>query len=129
MDNKEKIDEEALMAIMAEPFSVENFKEKFKTKYEPKKEAKKEPPKPKKDKPKQASYEELFLVNKLIKARNGKATYISKEHHERLLSIVHLIGNDSITLFELLNNIIEQHFEQYDAEIKKKFKERYKALL
>ncbi len=103
---------------MAEPFSVEGFKEKFDAKYQPKK-----------DKPKQASYEELFLVNKLIKARDGKATYISKEHHERLLSIVHLIGNDNITLFELLNNIIEQHFEQYETEIKKKFKERYKALL
>ncbi|MBS9775041.1 MAG: DUF3408 domain-containing protein [Tenacibaculum sp.] len=121
MDNNEKIDEEALMSIMAEPFSVEGFKEKFETKYEPKKEAEKEPPKPKKDKPKQASYEELFLVNKLIKARDGKATYISKEHHERLLSVVHLIGNDNITLFELLNNIIEQQLKPMEENILAKF--------
>jgi len=74
------------------------------------------------------SYEKAFLNVETIQKRGNKSMYLSEEYHERLTRIVQVIGNDKIPLFAYLNNIIEHHFQMFEGDIIKEFKDKYKAL-
>jgi len=74
------------------------------------------------------SYEKAFLSTETIQKRGNKSMYLSEEYHERLTRIVQVIGSDKIPLFAYLNNIIEHHFQVFEGDITKEFKEKYKAL-
>lgn len=50
-------------------------------------------------------------------ARFGKSVYIRKEHHERISQIVHIVGGSEITLSDYIDNVLTQHFENYNEEI------------
>lgn len=71
----------------------------------------------KKRKSKAQEYETLFFKEAVIKTRNGKVVYIRKEHHERILKIVRVIGDNEFSLFNYLDNILENHFNTYQNEI------------
>ena len=62
-------------------------------------------------------YETLFIRESNITARLGKAVYIRKEFHDRILKIVQVIGNNEVSLFSYMDNIIAHHFETYQDEI------------
>jgi dTDP-4-dehydrorhamnose reductase len=47
----------------------------------------------------------------------GKTAYISKEHHERITKMLHVIGKNEVSLFDFLHNVLEQHFTTYKGEI------------
>ena len=54
-------------------------------------------------------------------ARFGKSVYIQRKHHERISQIVHVIGNSEITLYDYIDNVLTQHFKNYNEEITHSF--------
>lgn len=69
-------------------------------------------------------YEDLFFKAASIKTRNGKVVYIRKEHHDRIMKIVRVIGENEFSLFNYLDNILEHHFATYQDEITKLYRKR-----
>lgn len=74
-------------------------------------------------------YEILFFGNMGGNARNGKSVYIRPEFHERLMRIVQVIGEDKISLYAYLDNVLEYHFREFAEQIKKSFDDKYKPIL
>jgi hypothetical protein len=78
--------------------------------------------------PKKRNYEEVFLTNRYPSGRSGKVVYIRPEYHERLLRIVQLTREEKTTLYSYIDNILEQHFNDFGTEIQKFFNERNKPI-
>lgn len=57
-------------------------------------------------------------------ARFGKSLYIRKEHHERISQIVSVIGQGKITLYEYVDNVLNEHFKKYHEKIVDSFNEK-----
>jgi hypothetical protein len=62
-------------------------------------------------------YERLFIRNSPANTRSGKTAYIRKEFHERIIKIVQVIGDNEISLFSYLDNVLEHHFNTYKGDI------------
>lgn len=62
-------------------------------------------------------YQSLFMHETALTARSGKTAYISKEHHERITKMLHVIGKNEVSLFDFLHNVLENHFATYRGEI------------
>jgi hypothetical protein len=62
-------------------------------------------------------YKSLFMRKTSLTARSGKTAYISKEHHERMTKMLHVIGKNEVSLFDFLHNVLENHFATYKGEI------------
>lgn len=86
----------------------------------------KEPPReePKRRENKIQEYEDLFFREAAIKTRNGKVVYIRKEHHDKIMKIVRVIGENEFSLFNYLDNILEHHFSTYQDEITKLYRKK-----
>jgi hypothetical protein len=54
--------------------------------------------------------------------------YIRPEYHERLLRIVQLTREEKTTLYSYIDNILEQHFNDFGTEIQNFFNERNKPI-
>lgn len=74
------------------------------------------------------SYEKLFLKNNNLVARNGKSIYIQPELHERLFRITRVIAGSNISVSNYLDNILRHHFTEFETEIKKTVKDKYKPI-
>lgn len=74
-------------------------------------------------------YETLFLRITEGNARNGKSVYIRSDFHERLTRIVQVIGEDKVSLYSYLENVLEYHFREFGDQIKKSFDDKYKPIL
>ena len=70
-----------------------------------------------KRKRKTQDYEALFIKEVNITARLGKTVYIRKEFHDRILKIVQVIGENEVSLFSYIDNIIAHHFDSFQDEI------------
>jgi len=66
---------------------------------------------------KSPDYEELFIQEAGITARTGKSVYIRKEHHDKIMKIVQVIGKNQVSLFSYIDNVLSQHFSAYQDEI------------
>jgi TorA maturation chaperone TorD len=66
---------------------------------------------------KSPDYEELFIQEAGITARTGKSVYIRKEHHDKIMKIVQVIGKNQVSLFSYIDNVLSQHFATYQDEI------------
>lgn len=77
----------------------------------------------------EVQYEEIFFRNPDTSARHGKSVYISPEFHERLSRIVQVIGEDKLTLYAYLNNVLVYHFQEFGDDIIKSFNDKYKPIL
>ncbi|MCG9793773.1 DUF3408 domain-containing protein [Flavobacterium algicola] len=77
---------------------------------------------------KKRNYEEVFLTNRYPSGRSGKVVYIRPEYHERLLRIVQLTREEKTTLYSYIDNILEQHFNDFGTEIQEFFNERNKPI-
>jgi len=67
---------------------------------------------------KSQDYESLFIRGAGgITAREGKTVYIRKEYHDRILKIVRVIGENDLSLFSYLDNVLEHHFALFQEEI------------
>ncbi len=122
---KPVVDEDYLMNIMSGDEVVNNDKNTSQSI-----EAKENKPKEKirVSAPKKRNYEEVFLINRYPSGRSGKVVYIRPEYHERLLRIVQLTREEKTTLYSYIDNILEQHFNDFGTEIQEFFNERNKPL-
>ncbi|WP_418895125.1 DUF3408 domain-containing protein [Limibacterium fermenti] len=83
---------------------------------EPIKEAPREEPKRKRGKAQ--DYKSLFIREVTGgKSRVNKVVYIRKEHHDRILKVVQIIGKNEVSLFSFLDNVLEHHFSTYQGEL------------
>ena len=64
-------------------------------------------------------YRSLFMCKTSLTARSGKTAYISKEHHERIVKMLHVIGKNEVSLFDFLHNVLENHFATFQEDITK----------
>jgi len=62
-------------------------------------------------------YETLFIRESNVTARLGKTVYLRKEYHDRILKIIQVIGDNEISLFSYIDNIIAHHFETFQEDI------------
>jgi hypothetical protein len=74
-------------------------------------------------------YEAIFFKKTDTNARDGKTVYIQPDFHEKLSRIVQVIGEDKLTIYAYLNNVLEHHFQEFGEQITKSFNEKYKPIL
>lgn len=77
----------------------------------------------------EADFIDLFFKNPDTNARNGKSVYIRPAFHERLTRIVQVIGEDKLTIYAYLDNILEHHFQEFGDQITQNFNDKYKPIL
>lgn len=77
----------------------------------------------KKKKTKQ-DYESLFFKKAPTTTRSGKAVYIRKEFHDRIMRIVQNIGFNEVSLFSYIDNVLEHHFNTYQDDISELYRKR-----
>lgn len=66
---------------------------------------------------KSQDYKSFFIKQSDEVARMGKTVYISKEHHERIMKITQVIGDNKVSISSYLHNVLMHHFEDYRNEI------------
>lgn len=69
-------------------------------------------------------YSALFLKNAEVKTRNGKVAYIRKEYHDRIRKIVGVIGDNELSLFSYLDNVLGHHFSMFQDEITELYRKK-----
>lgn len=70
------------------------------------------------------NYESLFIRDSPVTTRSGKVVYIRKEFHERLMRIIQVIGHNEVSLFSYLDNVLDHHFNTFQEDISKLYKDR-----
>ena len=115
--NPEEIDEDFLIS------TIQNEKQAS----EPKNEKTDRLPKVKKNKS-ASDYLALFIRQSDGKARFGKHVPIRQEYHERIQKIVRVIGNDEVSIFNYIDNVLSQHFENFQEDIIKLYNEKNKDI-
>jgi len=76
-----------------------------------------------------ADYESIFFKRPDTNARDGKTVYIRPAFHEKLSRIVQVIGEDKITIYAYLDNLLDYHFQEFGEQITKSFNDKYKPIL
>lgn len=139
-ENKKQphIDEELMMSLMVDGVRKEGIKEPSqdieKTEEGRKKEntpLKKNSVSKQKKQTKQSvetDYESIFFKKSDTNARDGKTVYIRPEFHEKLTRIIHIIGEDKITIYAYLDNLLYNHFDEFAQQITKSYNEKYKPI-
>lgn len=74
-------------------------------------------------------YESIFFKRSETNARDGKTVYIRPDFHEKLSRIVQVIGDDKLSIYAYLDNLLAYHFEEFGDQITKSFNEKYKPIL
>jgi hypothetical protein len=77
---------------------------------------------------KNEGYTSMFIQQSESKARSGKLVPIRPEYHERILKIVRVIGNDEITIFNYIDNVLSHHFAEFQEEITLNYNEKNKDI-
>lgn len=75
------------------------------------------------------NYESIFFKKSGSNARDGKTVYIRADFHEKLTRIVQVIGEDKISIYAYLDNILEYHFQEFGDQIITSFNDKYKPIL
>lgn len=74
------------------------------------------------------NYQNLFFKKSDTNARDGKTVYIRPEFHEKLTRIIHVIGEDKISIYAYLDNLLDNHFQEFGEQITKSYNEKYKPI-
>lgn len=139
-ENKKKItpdiNEELMMSIMVDGVKKEGLKLPPEPITENKEEKQKEPLPERpviKDKNRtkrkaEADYENTFFKKTDTNARDGKTVYIRPEFHEKLTRIIQVIGDDKITIYAYLDNLLDHHFQEFSEQITKSYNDKYKPI-
>ena len=77
----------------------------------------------------ETDYENIFFRRPDTNARDGKTVYIRPDFHEKLTRIVQVIGEDKITIYAYLDNLLDYHFQEFGEQITKSFNDKYKPIL
>lgn len=83
----------------------------------------------KKKKQPAGEYEDLFLKNSEETARYGKTIYIRKEFHERIQRICQVIGENQVSLYSYIDNVLSHHFESYKEDIRDGYERKQKPII
>lgn len=75
-----------------------------------------------------AEYEEIFFREVKTTARHGKSVYINPDHHKKLSRIIQVIGDDNITIYGYLSNLLDHHFGEFEQQITASFNEKNKPI-
>lgn len=75
------------------------------------------------------NYEDIFFKKSETNARDGKTVYIRQDFHAKLSRIVQVIGEDKLTIYAYLDNLLAYHFEEFGEQITKSYNEKYKPIL
>lgn len=135
---QQHIDEELMMSLMVDGVRKEGIKEPSQLEIE-KVEVRKTEDTPlkknsvskQKKQTKQSvetDYESIFFKKSDTNARDGKTVYIRPEFHEKLTRIIHIIGEDKITIYAYLDNLLDNHFDEFSQQITKSYNEKYKPI-
>ena len=133
--NAPEINEELMMNLMVDGIKKEGLEIPLEKEIESKnsKEFSKEKTTIKeKSRSKRASeedYESIFFKRIDTNARDGKTVYIRPDFHEKLSRIVQVIGDDKITIYAYLDNLLDYHFQEFGEQITKSFNDNYKPIL
>ncbi|MES2267044.1 MAG: DUF3408 domain-containing protein [Bacteroidota bacterium] len=76
----------------------------------------------------EADYESVFFKKSDTNARDGKTVYIRPEFHEKLTRIIQVIGEDKITIYAYLDNLLDYHFHEFSEQITKSYNDKYKPI-
>lgn len=142
-DSKKKstpeINEELMMNLMVDGIKKEGLQLPPKQTEEPRKEVtkSKELPREKLEikektrvkKTSEPDYESIFFKRPDTNARDGKTVYIRPDFHEKLSRIVQVIGEDKITIYAYLDNLLSYHFQEFGEQITRSFNDKYKPIL
>lgn len=134
-DNKKKdpaeINEELMMNLMVDGVKKEGLQlpqEQIDDNTKPLEEKAGQKEKIKTGKTEGQHYESLFFKKADTNARDGKTVYIRPDFHEKLSRIVQVIGEDKITIYAYLDNLLEHHFDEFGAQITISFNDKYKPI-
>ncbi|HKI90517.1 MAG TPA: DUF3408 domain-containing protein [Draconibacterium sp.] len=75
-----------------------------------------------------SGYISLFIRQSNNKSRFGKQVPIRQEYHERIQKIVRVIANDEISILNYIDNVLSQHFEDFQDDIIKLYHEKNKDI-
>ncbi len=64
-------------------------------------------------------YVDRFLKTSPMSTRSGKLVSIRMSYHKSIMKIIRVIGNDEVSIFSYIDNVLSQHFEEYEDEIEK----------
>lgn len=129
-DNEKKImpnlDENALMNLMVDGIRKDGFKIPAETSLAEQPENKKPVMRERNctEGISPTEYEEIFFKEVKSTARHGKSVYINPVHHKKLTRIVQVIGDDNITIYAYLYNLLEYHFQEFEQQITVSFNEK-----
>ena len=73
---------------------------------------------------KQSDYTALFIRQSEETARLGKTVYVRREFHDRIVKIVQIIGDNEISLFSYIDNVLANHFDNFQEDISQIYKQR-----
>lgn len=127
--NGDTIDEQYLMSMMAGGVRKGGFDQEAAQIGEKKDPHKETRGKQQAKKIRDEDYESLFFSNTEGNARYGKTINIRPEFHERISRIVQVIGEDKISLYTYLDNVLSYHFREFGDQITKTFNDKYKPIL
>lgn len=83
---------------------------------------------PKRKRSKLPDYESLFIQEVGITARTGKSVYIRKEHHDKIMKIIQVIGKNQVSLFSYIDNVLSHHLATFQDEITELYNENNKGI-
>ena len=135
-DNKKKaipeINEELMMNLMVDGVKKEGLKLPQEEPETPIKPVQEKPLVKERNRSKKVNdqdYESIFFKRSSTNARDGKTVYIRPDFHEKLSRIVQVIGEDKITIYAYLDNLLEYHFQEFGEQITTSFNDKYKPIL
>lgn len=76
-----------------------------------------------------SDYQEIFFKSVSTNARDGKTVYIRPDFHEKLCRIIQVVGDDKISIYAYLDNVLNYHFQEFGEQITKSFNDKYKPIL
>jgi predicted regulator of amino acid metabolism with ACT domain len=139
-ENKKQIppiDEDLMMSIMANGVKKEGLELPSKTDIQvDKKEISKQmnqdrkvvKDKVQKNRNVEVNYESIFLIKSDTNARDGKTVYIRPAFHEKLTRIIQVIGEDKISIYAYLDNLLSHHFDEFGEQITKSYNDKHKPI-
>ncbi|MDM1060118.1 DUF3408 domain-containing protein [Myroides odoratimimus] len=74
------------------------------------------------------NYVDIFLKEVSTKAKDGKTVYIRPDFHKKLNRIVQVIGENKVSVYTYINNLLEHHFNEFEQEITTSFNEKNKPI-
>jgi hypothetical protein len=68
-------------------------------------------------------YESLFVKGSDLTAREGKSVYVRQEFHNRISRIVQVSGQNKVSIFSYIDNVLDNHFKNYRDEISESYEQ------